>query len=176
MKRSKIFHAFYDRLRCMSPTYSLAICWLTGLLSGVAYGYRTDQSSLLLMRIAAFSRMSIVGLLFVLYIPLIFSLFAIYKKRPHWMIAVSFLKAFLFASCGAMLHVAFGSAGWLVRLMLQFSDICALPFFYWFCIRNITGQNDRTRLDFVICCVANAILGIFDFCVISPFLVKLIDI
>lgn len=176
MNRSKSFHAFFDRLRCIYPTYSLAICWIAGLLLGTAYGYRADHFYLHLMRIAVFSHMSIVGLLIILYFPLLFSAFAVYMKRPHWLAVVSFLKAFLFSSCGAALYVAFGSAGWLVRLMLQFSDICSLPFFYWFCMRNITGQKNLMWHDLLICCAVMAILGLFDFCLISPFLVNFIDI
>ena len=176
MKRSKFFHAFSDRLCRISPTYFLTICWISGLLLGTAYGYRADQSSLLLMRVATSSRTSIVGLLLILYFPLLFSAFAVYMNRPHWLVAVSFSKAFLFASCGSSLSVAFNSAAWLIRFLLQFSDICTLPFFYWFCMRNIAGHNDKTRLDLMICCVAIAIWGILDYSVISPFLVKLIDI
>ena len=176
MKGSKIFHAFYNRLRCINPTYSLAICWLAGLLLGTAYGKRADQFSIHMMRMVTSYHMSIVGLILILYFPLLLSAFAVYRNRPHCLIVISFFKAFVFASCGAMLGAAFASAAWLVRLLLQFSDICTLPIYYWFCVRNITGQNEKSRLDFLVCFVSVTVLGIFDFCVVSPFLVKLIDI
>ena len=176
MKGSKIFHAFYNRLRCINPTYSLAICWIAGLLLGTAYGNRADQASILLMRVAASCHMSIVGLFLILCFPLLFSAFAVYIHRPHWLVVISFFKAFLFASCSAILGTVFSTAGWLVRALLQFSDICTLPLFYWFCTRNIAGQKATTWIDLLICLAAITVLGIFDFCVISPFLVKLIDI
>ena len=123
MKGSKIFHAFNNRFRCISPTYSFAFCWIAGLLLGAAYGSRADQTSVLMMRMAASCHMSIVGLLLNLYFPLCISAFAVYKNRPHWLVLFSFIKVFLFASCSTLLGVAFSSAGWLVRLLLQFSDI-----------------------------------------------------
>lgn len=176
MNRSKVFYAFFNSLHCIPPTYILAASWGVGLLLGIAYGYRGDPSFELLMRTAVSGRMSIVGLTLLLYVPLLLSALAVYLKFPHFLILVCFSKAFLFASCGASLHMTFGSAAWLVRLLLQFSDICALPFFYWFCMRNITGLNERTRPDLLICCIAFAVMGLFDFTVISPFLVKCINI
>ena len=176
MNQTKLFHAFLKRLCCMSVTWALPFCWGLGLLLGATYGYRADRSYVLLMRIATSSRMTIVGLFVTLYIPLLLSASAVYLKHPQWLIPICFSKAFLFASCGCALFVVFGSAAWLVRLLLQFSDLCTIPFLYWFCMRNITGRNLNTQSDFLVCCVAAAIIGIFDFGVISPYLVKLIDI
>ena len=176
MNQSKLFHTFLKRICCISVTWALPFCWVLGLLLGAAYGYRADRSYVLLMRIAASSRMSLVGLFFALYVPLLLSAFAVYLKHPQWLIPICFAKAFLFASCGSALLVAFRSAAWLVRLLLQFSDLCSMPFFYWFCMRNITGRNLNTQSDFLVCCVVVTTIGIFDFCVISPYLVKLIDI
>lgn len=176
MNQIKLLHAFLSRLRCLSATWVLPFCWVLGLLLGTLYGYCADRSYVLFMRIATTSSMSILGLLFVLYIPLLFSVFAVYFKRPQWLVPICFAKAFLFASCGCALFIVFGSAAWLVRLLLQFSDLCSIPFLYWFCMRNITGRNSNTQSDFLVCCAAAAIIGIFDFGVISPYLVKLIDI
>ena len=176
MNYRKLFHAISDWIHFIRPAYILALSWVLGLVLGVIYGYQADLSSFLMMRSAASSPMTIVGLLVILYFPLFLSALAVYRNHSHLLILICFLKAFLFASCGSSLNVAFGSAVWLVRFLLQFSDLCSIPFFYWFCIRNITGQSVNTQADILICGVAMAICGIIDFCAISPFLVKLIDV
>ena len=174
MNHKNLFYAFFDRLRVASGSWMLAICWILGLLLGAIYGYRADPSYIHLMRMASSSRTSIVGLILVLYFPLLLSAFAVYSGRPQWLLPICFLKTFIFASCGSSLLTVFGSATWLVRMLLQFTDVCTLPFLLWFCLRNITGYNANTRFDFLVCLVAMTILGTLDFCVISPFLASLI--
>ena len=176
MNHLKLFRAFRGRFDCMSASLSLAICWLLGLFLGAAYGLRAADGYIHLVRMAAWNRNSIVGIIIVSYIPLLLSGIAVHFKRPRFLLPICFFKAFLFTSCGSALFIAFGSAAWLVRLLLQFSDFGTMPFFYWFCMRSIQGRNDNSRADFWICSIAAAIIGLIDFCVISPFLVTLIDI
>ena len=163
---------FLHRL-CSST--ALACCWFCGLLIGFLYGRNADPSYFYLMRMAASSCMSIVGLLTALCLPFLISALAVFLMRPQWMLLICFLKAFTFACCGCALTAAFGSAGWLVRILLQFSDCCTIPFFYWFCMRNLSGFSTDTPSDLRVCGIALMIVGTLDFCVISPFLVKLID-
>lgn len=176
MNHTNFFHASIQRLHRICTAWMLPFCWILGLLLGVAYGCRTDRSYILLMRIAAPSRVSFVGLLFVLYIPLLLAAFAVYYKQQQWLLPICFLKAFLFASCGSALFTVYHSATWLVRLLLQFSDFSFMPFLYWFCMKNMAGRNGNLLSDFLVCCIAGAIIGIFDFGIISPYLVKLIHI
>ena len=175
MNQKRFFRAYISPVFDISIKLVLPVCWGLGLLLGITYGFAADPSYFLLMRSVASDRMSIVGLLGVLYFPLLVSAFAVYFKRPQWLLLICFFKAFLFASCGSALLISFGSASWLVRLLLQFSDCCTVPLLYWFCMRSITGYSLNTRLDFWICSMCFAVVGIFDYCVISPFLVKLIN-
>ena len=176
MNHRKLFHAISDKIHFIRPTYILAVCWMLGLVLGMIYGYQADPIPLLMMRIAAAGPTTIVGLLVILYFPLLLSALAVYRNHSYLLILICFLKAFLIASCGSSLNVAFGSSAWLVRFFLQFADLCSIPFFYWFCIRNITGRSDNTQSDILICGVAMTICGIIDFCAISPLLVKFIDV
>ena len=176
MNLKTLFHACSKHLRCSIVSYVLAVCWVLGLFLGVAYAYRADRSYFLLMRMAASGCVSIVGLFFVLFFPLLLSAFAVYFHHHQWLFPICFMKSFLFASCSCAISVAFGSAAWLVRFLLQFSDFCAVPFLYWFCLRNVKGYNDHSGTDFLICFVAIGLFGVIDFCMISPYLVGLIDI
>lgn len=174
MSYVNLFHAILNRLRMSRANFVLAFCWMLGLFLGAIYGDHADHSYAIMMRTAALCRVSIVGLLFLLFFPLLLSAIAVYSNHPQWMVFVCFIKAFLFASCGSLLLITFGSAAWLIRILLQFSDFCTLPFLFWFSIRNIAGRNANTRMDLVICGCAMAVMGALDFCVISPFLVSLL--
>ena len=176
MNCSKLFHAIIGRIYCKSGAWLLIVSWVLGLLLGGTYGYRIDWPYVVWLREAASGNMTIMGLLFVLYLPLLLSALAVYFKAPHWLIPICFSKAFIFASCASALFVAFGSAAWLVSFFLQFSDLCTIPFFYLFLLRNISGANVNTRSDLLVCCAVSSLVGFVDIRIISPYLVRLIDI
>jgi len=160
--------------RCES---SVLVCsCVCGLLLGVLYSQGADDSYFLLMRTAAASRVSIVGLLTSLYLPFLIAAFFAFIMQPQLMLILCFCKAFIFSCCGYAAISAFGTAGWLVRILLQFSDCCIIPFFFWFCLRNVSGSCVRMKRDLLFCSLVTLSVVAFDFCVISPFLVKLIDI
>lgn len=153
----------------------LACCWITGLLLGIQYATQADDTYFLLMRSAASCRVSITGLLAAVFLPFLFSAFAVYISRPEFLLVICFLKAASFSCCAFALMHAFGSAGWLVRFLLQFSDCCMVPVLVWFSVRHIAKPEKSVWNDFLICSLWMLIVGAFDYCVVSPFLVGLID-
>lgn len=176
MNRPGAIWTFVNRLCCTNVSLELAICWFLGLLSGAIYGCHTDPAYLHMMRAAAFDRVSIVGLFLLLYFPLFLSAFAAYINKPHWIVVICFVKTFLFASCSFALYDVFHSATWLVRIMLQFSEVISLPFYYLYCLRNISTMRSHIQKDTLLFGAVNFLIGILDYCVISPFLVDIIKI
>ena len=79
-------------------------------------------------------------------------------------------KVFTFAFGGFGITYTYGSAGWLVRLLLQFSDILTMPILCWFALRHITGRNAGWKRDFGICLGLEIIICCLDLWYISPFL------
>lgn len=153
----------------------LAACWLTGLLLGIFYAARAGDTYSLLMRMAPSCRVSISGLAASALLPFLFAAFAVYISKPELLILVCFLKAFSFACCGFGVMDAFGSAGWLIRPLLQFSDGCTIPLLCWFSIRHISDIQPTWRADIGVCCMIAAVAVGFDYCLVSPFLVTLIE-
>ncbi len=153
----------------------LACCWISGLLLGSTYSYGAGESYFLLMRMAATSRVSIVGLLFLLYFPFLIAAYFALTLRPQSMLILCFCKAFIFACCGFAATSVFGTAGWMIRMLLQFSDCCIIPFFIWFCLRNISEPSVSIKWDLLLCSFVALFVAVLDFCVISPFLANLID-
>lgn len=155
-------------------TWILGLFWLLGLLLGIFFTARADDSYFLLMRQAACCRVSITGLAAVVVLPFLFCTFA--ASVGIWLIPwICLIKAFLFSSCAAALTVSFGTAGWLVRLLLQFSDGMCLPLLFWFSARLYACNRDDVFRDLRNCLLFAAATVCIDFCVISPFLVSLIE-
>ena len=154
----------------------LAFLMLLGFLCGIFLTVNSDPSSVSLMRTAALSRVSIVGLLTVLLLPFLLSAFAVYTSSTYLLFPVCWLKAFSFSHSAGMISLAFGNAGWLVRWLLLFSSGLSLPVLIWFCMRHGDGTHRKDLLrDFSVCMVLVLLIGSLDFRVISPFLVKLIE-
>ena len=122
------------------------------------------------------SSVSIVSLIIAVLFPFLFSAFAVYLGKPGLLYLVCFLKSWAFTLAAYGTVVAFGYAGWLVQFLLQFSDILLLWLLYWFCLRHISKTEASAKRDFGICTAAIAAVCGIDYCVISPFLVGLIQV
>ena len=153
----------------------LVCCWICGLLLGIHYASQADDTYFLLMHTATITRVSITGLLAAVFLPFLFSAFAVYILRPELLLVICFLKAASFSCCSFGLMRAFESAGWLVRLLFQFSDYCMIPVLLWFSVRHIVVQKNPLWKDLLICGSWMLVVGVLDYCIVSPFLVGLID-
>lgn len=160
--------------RCKKPIFVLACAYFIGLFSGVLISMSASDALVSTMRAAVFGRVSIFGLLSTILLPLLFSAFAVYISRPVLLIPIAFFKAFLFSFLGMGILAAFGSAGWLVRCLLMFSDILTMPLLWWYWIRSSSNQGTCQRSSLV-CAAAVCLIGSLDYCVISPFLANLIS-
>ena len=153
----------------------LVSVWLGGLLLGAFLSPFAPESYLLLMRRAAGSPVSIVGLFASVLLPFLIATYAVSISKPVLLYAVCFCKAVLFSFCCRGIQLTFGSAGWLVLILMQFSDLCMLPVLCWFSFRHLGAGTHRLKRDFAIGCGIGTAVGILDYCMVSPFLVMLID-
>lgn len=147
-----------------------------GLLLGVFLTSYAAEDYFLLMRRAAGSPVSIVGLFANILLPFLLAAYTVSISKPVLLYAVCFCKAALFAFCFCGVQRSFGSAGWLVWFLMQFSDLCMLPVLFWFSFRYLGGGIHPLKRDIAIGCVIGAAAGLLDYCLVSPFLVILIDI
>ena len=176
MKRK---HIFYDGWTCLSrriPLIALVVCFCFGIQLGQYYASCGNETYFLLMRMVPMCPVSIVGLISVTFLPFLFSAFAVYFSHPQFLLPICFVKAFLFSCCACSATCAFGSAGWLVRLLLQFTDICTLPLLCWFWIRHKSAEKVRFWQDIVLCGLLVAVVCVIDCSIVSPYLVSLIEL
>lgn len=162
--------------QCLCSIIAVTIVWCAGLLLGIAVAVGSDDSAFSLMRLAARCRVSIVSILITAILPFLFSAYAVSVSKPGFLLLVCFLKAYSFGLCGYLVSAAFGSAGWLVQPLLQFTDVCTLPFLVWFFLRGSSRQENTFRRDLWVCLIAAATAAITDWLIISPFLVRITDI
>jgi len=151
------------------------IVWLVALILGTCFAAHAGNNYFLLMRGASDCSVTIAGLLATVVLPYLFAAFAVYISKPKLLYLICFVKAFCFAMCGYGICVAYGSAGWLVRWLLQFSDICTVPVLCWFALRHLKGKGRTFRTDAMFYGGIVMLVGYLDFSLISPFLVILTE-
>lgn len=141
--------------------------WIAGLLVGII-SYDPYVSSL--MSGVILQPVSVVGLLGIIFLPLFVVYVSFVLNEPIVSLIVCFLKAVAFGFSGNLIAQNYGSASWLVRVLLQFSDHCCflLLFVLWhrnFC--TFTGSRSKSHMIIFLLVVPIAVL---DYFVISPFL------
>lgn len=159
---------------CMFAAICLAFFWSLGLIIGSYAGLHGSATYLQTLYLATGSDLTISGLIICLLLPFALCMYTAYKGKKWLLISMAFLKALCVSYRSAALYSVFDSAGWLIRILFQFSDLSTLGIFCWFCIRCMT--NDLRKADYGICTAAYILAGLFDYCIVSPFLVMLIDI
>ena len=152
----------------------LAFSWWLGIICGIV-GYAAAGNSLyLLMRNSPYGTMSIVGLLGVSILPFLFSAFAVSISFPLLLYPICFSKAFLFSFVSFGVLHSYAGAGWLIRWLLLFSDTTGVPLLYCFWLRHLPGFQKPSLSENVLFLVLFLVLGCIDYCIISPFLARLI--
>ena len=160
---------------CNRRVLLLAVVWGAGLFLGSLLADSAGHSFLLLTRSTVSTPVSVVGLCTVSFLPFLLAAVAVFFRRPNYLYAVCFCKALFFGCSGCCVMAVFGSAGWLVRFLYQFSDLFLVPVLCWFALRHISVVRPLRKREVVILLVlAIAVCGV-DYCLVSPFLAKLIN-
>lgn len=170
------FHSYFSLNQRRSRWLYLALCWIAGLLMGSLLAIGAGNAFSSWMRTADLGCVSIVSFVTVLFLPFLFSAFAVMISRPQLLLLICFLKAFSFGFCASGITQCFQSAGWLVRGLLLFSDGCLLPVLLWFWVRHIDGTQRVTTSEMLACAALTFLVGSVDRCLVSPFLAMLIEI
>lgn len=158
-----------------NPMVFLASFWTLGLLSGAACSVSASDSIVPLMHAAAECCVSITGLLTAILLPFLLSALAVFIQVPRLIYPIAFCKAFLVSFLGLGVMIAYGSAGWLVRLLLMFGDCCITPLLFWYWNRQLSAQHRRSFGLTTTVFLAALCIGSFDYCIVTPFLAAVIS-
>lgn len=153
----------------------LAFSWVLGLGFGGLVFRSGGETAVSLMRLALYEQVSIVSLFFSALLPFLFSAFAVYLHCPWLLMVICFFRAFLYSYFLCSLFAAFGSAGWLLRWLLLFTDSCTAALLYGYAQGHITGNSEFStgRFGFFTVCVG-FLTGV-DYKIILPMLGQLLS-
>ena len=138
----------------------LSFLWSFGLFSGVSVAACADNP-VSLMRACCDAGVSIVGLLTVPFLPFLISAFAVYCSALPVLYLTGFCKSFLLGFCVCAVSTGFPGGGWLMCLLLLFTDLLTVPGLFLFQFRCLSGckgilqQGLWTALWFVAVCIAD---------------------
>lgn len=141
---SSMVTKLWTSYRCFWPKICIPVLLISvtlGLILGTVFAISAGDPFLSLMRAAPSERMSIVPLAITLCLPFLFCVFAALLSAPWLLPLICFAKCIAFAFVSSGLLLAYGGGGWLVRLLLMFSQLWSLPLLIWFCLRHIRGNK-----------------------------------
>ena len=146
----------------------LASSWILGLILGIwAARYADFDLSGLQDSFRYYTPISILS---VALFPVLISVLVVFIERSWLLPVIGFLKAFGFAYVSSLLTRNFGSAGWLIQLLVMFSDCISLPFLWWFWCRLLKSAQQISFSGILPVTLVAIAIGALDFRVISPFL------
>ena len=158
---------------CRQKWFFLALCATLSAGFGVLFANFADDSYVLLMRMAAGRHVSIVGFAVAYFLPYLVSFLLIVHSKPWLVYFICGIRIFCFSSISSSLVISFGTAGWLVRLLMLFPDICLLPIMMWLSHASLMGH--RSHRSLMISIILILVVGMIYFSMISPFGANLID-
>ena len=172
---ARFFHLDFSAIRRSGRPVLLAALWSGGLFVGYVLYIHAGVFIHSMMHSVLGEPVSIVSLLVTAVFPFFAAASAVFLSGPLWLPILAFVRAVCFSYCSLGICMAFGASGWLLRWLLLFSRFAAAPLFYWYLRHYISGERPFSPLVlfFLLCLIL--LMGCLDYCMISPFLVNLID-
>ena len=157
------------------PPASIASLWVFGLIFGSICAVAGRSVLTPLIFSAASASAPLFQLLLITLLPVVFS-FCAALWGEYWLLQpIIFGKAFLFAYVASAITVTYGTAGWLVRFLLMFTDFCTLPLLLWYWIQLYTRRRSQLFASTALFLVFFLLIGVLDTHFISPFLTNVIS-
>lgn len=150
----------------------LALCSLVSSGLGVLCSATWNHTYFSLMRMSAARPVTIVGSLIAVFVPYFVSVLVITNSKYRVAYILSSIRIFHLAAAYFAICCAFGSAGWLIGLMLLFPDIALIPMLLVISLRRVAGTLHKW--DRAVGLVYTVIIGVINHCAVSPFLAKII--
>lgn len=153
----------------------LSCCWVLGLVIGVIVSLNTNVSYDALVKLLFSSKLSAINVLLTIVFPYLLTLLSYKLLRWKGICVLATCKAFLYCWTATTIVNCFGSAGWLLRCVLIFSNSVSVVFLIWFWIRNCSQAYTSKYLDLLLCLFLSLVVAFIDYSIISPFGVHLLS-
>ena len=157
---------------CRTPLFYLALVCCFALATGVCIAFGSQHVVSSMMYAATKCRSSIVGLGFVVLIPLLIAFSVTAFSVPGIIYFVAFIDCISSTFCFVSAICTFGTAGWLIFVLLSFSQTTLVVLRVWFYTQCLVRRDDLFRI-FVYVLAISALVFSVDYCFASRFLLKL---
>jgi len=151
--------------------YLFAFCtvWCLGIVVGYAYARALSDELLITIQNSVLTSTNIWSTVLSGFIP--FLLFAVTLRYFPGLTLFPYLffKAVLFFFCSFSIHLAFGSAGWLMQILLLFSDSCLLLPMLWCLLKWFSGEWSYRSRAFFTFAFLSAVVPLVDYYIVNPF-------
>lgn len=161
--------SIYHSLR-RNKALVLAFFWLSGILSGLRFAFTVEELPVLIYTVTRQQQTLWTAIWSSCYPVLLTAFAARYSKACG--LGVSFFYAFRFAFSAVGMLLTFGPCGWLIQFLYLWPDYLLIPWLYILWLRILSNQGNQNRY-FAICFFLAIIVGMLQFCIISPFLCRL---
>ena len=163
------------KLICKECVILLPVLWVIGFAVGLYFLTIMDSGLQELFYSASVCSVSVVGMLISAFLPIFISAIAAYFSVPVLIYALCFFKAvcYSFVLCGIV--TAFGYSGWLIRLMLLFTDSAITVLLFWLWHKLLSSDCCFTGQAFLICAAVAVAICAIDYFLVSPYLIMLMN-
>lgn len=148
----------------------LVIIWILGLCFGTYCANVSSDIVSFLMPALLFQRLSISGMIFALFFPLVLSYTFCLLSARFMVFLLAFFKAVCFSYTLFFIYAYYGSCAWLIYSLLLFSEILASAIFLWLWIKLLTKSSFEIKIAFIYATLILSIVGLTDYFLIAPFL------
>ena len=148
------------------------ICACLGAMAGVVFSVQTDYKYILMMRTAADCRVSIVGSV-ITVLPFIVSCYLVIHSKLWLVYFIPAISLYMYTSALWAIRAAFGSASWLISLLMQAQSLVFIPGLLYLAIKRLACQARSSWFKYVV--FAGIVCGMIDYFILSPFLAELMD-
>ena len=161
-----------NEMQSFIATAALAIPWLVGMIFGACAARGLGGEYRELIQDICVSKGSFFGFFLSMFLPLMLSVAAERITSPYGILPVIFGKGFSLAVTTVTCLKSWGSAGWLVMLLLFAGDILGTLVMLWLWYR-ILIRKQLARRDLSMAALLLSLVCVLQIFVIVPFLSKL---
>lgn len=168
------FVLFAKRIWAKNSVCFLAFIWTFSVFAGIILGSKSVPYYTSLMLSAASGPMSIAGMFLIFILPLVISIISIRFKVSFLVLPLALIKGFFYGFLTVSVYSALGSAGWLICLLLLFSNSILIVLLLWFWFKYLKVHNCCLMRDFLVAIAFGVLVCAFDAIMVSPFLTDVI--
>ncbi len=153
---------------------ALLVFWTFGIILGTALGAACSAASLSLMRQAITVPASFVPLAVGTTLPFVITAAIVYFGVLKLLYLLGFLKGFAFGQCGMMCLVCYGTAGWLARLLIFFSQLLSISALWLIWLQICRKQERISRRGMYLLFLYLTAVVLADYFLVAPYTGRLI--